>query len=115
MTKQMTEPTPTPVKDPIGYAVCQKSGCQQTHGLTELKKRYPTEESTKNLKCDKCGGMLTDKDGRANLSANPEIYTTITVEELERQKQEAIQAKRDEIAESQRHLKMLENDEIEDL
>lgn len=108
-------PKETDPRDPIGYAVCQQSGCQQTHGLSVLHINYPSAESTRNLKCEKCGGLLTDENGRANLSRNPEIYTTITLEELERQKQEAIQAKRDEIAESQRHLEMLENDEIEDL
>lgn len=107
----MTESTQTQEKDPKGYAVCQRSGCQQTHGLTELMKRYPTEESTKNLKCDKCGGLLTDERGHANLSANPTIIPTITVKEYEAKKQARIKRKKEEIAQAQRVLAMLEKED----
>lgn len=100
-------------KDPIGYAVCQRSGCQQTHPLTELKAKHPDKESSRNLKCEKCGGILTDKNGRANLSQNPTVIPTITVKELEANRQRRIKEKRAEIKRNQRELNALLKDEEE--
>lgn len=112
MINQMTAiPKATDPRDPIGYAVCQKSGCQQTHGLSVLKINYPSAEASKNLKCEKCGGLLTDENGRANLSRNPKIYTTITVKELEAQRQATIAEKREAVAQAQRELEYYENNE----
>lgn len=104
-------PKPTDPRDPKGYAVCQRSGCQQTHGLSVLFINYPTAESNKNLKCEKCGGLLTDERGHANLSRNPEIYTTITVKELDAQRQKNLAEKRAALAKAQRELDAVENDE----
>lgn len=93
------------------YVVCQKSGCQQTHELNALMKKYPTDESTKNLKCEKCGGVLTDEKGNGRLSSLPDVIPTITLEELDAQKRRSIKRKREEIEQAQRELEMLESDE----
>lgn len=60
------------------YVVCQTPRCQQT---------YPIEHFTpdsKDVACEKCGGVLIDQNGRANFSQNPTVIPVITIEEIEK-------------------------------
>lgn len=45
------------------YVVCQTSHCQQTYPLEYFGK---VTKETKNVSCEKCGGVLIDENGRAN-------------------------------------------------
>lgn len=63
------------------YVVCQTPKCQQTYPIEDFK-----PESV-NIACQKCGGVLIDENGRANLSQNPTVIPIVTVEELEAQEE----------------------------
>lgn len=54
----------------MAFVVCQTKRCQQTypiHHFGEITK------DTKGVKCEKCGGILIDENGRANLSQHPDV------------------------------------------
>ncbi|MEK3955671.1 hypothetical protein [Psychrobacillus sp. FSL K6-1464] len=89
----------------MGYLVCQKSKCQQTYPIKDFSK------DSKDVACEKCGGVLIDKDGRANMSQNATVIPVITAEELEVQRLEKIKRKHKELAALEREIQVLEDDE----
>lgn len=89
----------------MGYLVCQTGKCQQTYPIKDFSK------DSRDVACERCGGILIDKDGRANMSQNATVIPVITTEELEKQRQKKIQRKRQELAALQKELQVLEDDE----
>ena len=86
------------------YVVCQTSKCQQT---------YPIEQfnaESKNVFCEKCGGVLIDKDGRANLSQNPTVIPVITFEEIEEGRKRELSKKYKELELLQKDIQELEQE-----
>lgn len=57
------------------YVVCQSHDCQQTYPLETFTKQ------SKNVSCDKCGGVLIDKDGRATFSHNDTVIPVVKLDE----------------------------------
>jgi hypothetical protein len=84
------------------YLVCQTPKCQQTYPLEEF------EPEAKNVSCKKCGGVVVDGDGRANLSQNPHVIPIITVEEMEQNRKAKLERKRKEMARLQAEVTELE-------
>lgn len=90
------------------YVVCQNGNCAQTYPMYFFE---VITKDTKNISCDKCGGVLVDKDGRADLSANPDVLKFITEETLRKQDESELREKKkvlkkitDEIAELEERL-----------
>lgn len=89
------------------YVVCQTSRCQQT---------YPMEffgvvtKETKNVNCEKCGGILVDGEGRANFSQNAAVIPVITFEEIEEQRNKDLKEKRESLKQIEKEIKELEED-----
>lgn len=75
------------------YVVCQTKRCQQTYPIDYL---IEIKKETKNVTCEKCGGILIDKNGRGNLSKHPHVIHVIDDEYNEKIRQEEIQRKRQE-------------------
>ncbi|MCR6108601.1 hypothetical protein HXA34_20135 [Salipaludibacillus agaradhaerens] len=85
----------------MAYVVCQTGHCQQTYPMSFLGE---VTKETKNIKCEKCGGVLVDNAGRANLSQYATVIPVITIEELE----ELENGKRARLREKKEQLKELE-------
>lgn len=86
------------------YLVCQTPKCQQTYPISDFK-----PESV-NVPCAKCGGVLIDGDGRANLSQHAAVRPVITPEEIEAGKKKRLAQKRDELARLQQEIDVLEQE-----
>ncbi|WP_078598651.1 hypothetical protein [Evansella clarkii] len=86
------------------YVVCQTPKCQQTYPLNSFK-----PESV-NVPCAKCGGVLIDKDGRANMSQNPHVIPVITTDEIKQNRKEKLARKRKELARLQAEITELEQE-----
>lgn len=84
------------------YLVCQTPKCQQTYPIGDF------EPESKNASCEKCGGVVVDGDGRANLSRNPHVIPVITAEEIEQNRKTRLERKRDEMAKLQSEVTELE-------
>lgn len=87
------------------YIVCQTGNCAQT---------YPMEyfgvvtKDTKNISCEKCGGVLVDSEGRANFSQHADIRKFITTEDLNKRNKAELKRKRDELKQLQDDIAELE-------
>ena len=92
------------------YVVCQTSHCQQTYPIDSL---YPITKETKNIYCEKCGGVLVDENGHANFSQHGHVIPVITAEEIEASNRERLQSKRKELAILQGEIQQLEEEEEE--
>ena len=90
------------------YVVCQTSKCQQTYPLAHFGE---VTKDTKNVKCEKCGGVLIDENGRANFSQNPDVRPVIKVEELEAQRKAELKVKHQELARLKKAIRALENED----
>ena len=76
----------------MAYIVCQTSKCQQT---------YPVEQfnaESKNIKCEKCDGVLIDKNGRANFSQHSRVIPVIEISEMNKNNERKLKEKRNELA-----------------
>lgn len=89
------------------YVVCQTSRCQQTYPIDYFGE---ITKDTKDLSCEKCGGILVDSNGRVNFSQNPDVIPVITTEELEKQRQLTLEIKREILKELQEEIKELEEE-----
>lgn len=86
----------------MAYIVCQTSKCQQT---------YPVEQfnaESKNIKCEKCNGVLIDKKGRANFSQHSRVIPVIEISELNERREQELKEKRNELATLEREILELE-------
>lgn len=92
------------------YVVCQTSHCQQTFPIESL---FPINKETKNIRCEKCGGVLVDENGFANFSQHAQVRPVITPEEIEASIQKRLRAKREALAELQEEIQELEKEEKE--
>lgn len=88
------------------YLVCQTSKCQQTYPIHNFK------ATDTNVPCPKCGGVVIDKDGRADLSQNPHVIPVITTEEIEQGRKEKLARKRKELENLQSEVNQLEKEEV---
>lgn len=84
------------------YAVCQTPKCQQTYPLEDL------EPKLKSISCEKCGGIVVDDDGRANLSQNPHVLPVITKEEIDQNRKDRLNRKQYEMTILQAEITELE-------
>jgi len=87
------------------YVVCQTSKCQQTYPLAYFGE---ITKHTKNVKCEKCGGILIDNNGRANFSQHATVRPGIKPEELEAQQQAELKEKRKQLKRLKQEIKALE-------
>lgn len=87
------------------YIVCQTPKCQQTYPLSQFDK------DSVNVSCEKCGGVLIDKNGRANLSKNPTVIPVITAEEVEANRKRRLEEKRKQLNSLQAEVAELEKEE----
>lgn len=85
------------------YVVCQTPKCQQTYPLQDF------EPKSVNVSCEKCGGILIDGDGHANLSQHATIIPVITPEEIEYDRQMKLAGKREQLATLQSEIDVLED------
>jgi hypothetical protein len=90
------------------YVVCQTSRCQQTYPLEFLGE---ITVSTKDISCEKCGGVLVDSEGRANLSQNSTVIPVVTIEEIEKQRESSLKEKRRLLKELKKEIKELEKED----
>lgn len=91
------------------YAVCQTSYCQQTYELNELAEKIGgITKDTKNIACEKCGGVLVDEHGKANLSGNAAVRPVVDMEKYEEQQKRRLREKREELKEIQEEIQELE-------
>lgn len=86
------------------YLVCQTPKCQQTYPIENFK-----PESV-SVPCAKCGGVLIDENGRANLSQNPHVIPVITSEEIEQDRKDRLARKREQLAKLQDEIDELEQE-----
>jgi ribosomal protein S27E len=84
------------------YVVCQTSRCQQTYPIEQFKK------DSKNVSCEKCGGILIDSEGRGNLSQNPTVIPVISLEELKERSKVELEEKRKSLKQLKEEIKELE-------
>ena len=87
------------------YVVCQTGKCQQTYALEKFSKE------AKDVSCEKCGGVLIDGEGRANLSQNATVIPVISVEELSKQRNRELQRKREELKLLEEDIRVLEQED----
>lgn len=86
------------------YVVCQTPKCQQTYPLSNYK-----PESV-NVPCSKCGGVLIDENGRANMSQHSWVRPVITIEEIEENRKEELARKREQLERLQSEIDVLEQE-----
>jgi ribosomal protein S27E len=84
------------------YVVCQTARCQQTYPIEQFAK------DSKNVSCEKCGGVLIDSEGRGNLSRNPTVIPVISVEELKESELAELKEKRIQFKRLKKEIKELE-------
>jgi len=87
------------------YVVCQTSKCQQTYPMEYFGE---ITRETKNISCEKCGGVLVDQHGRANFSQNPTVIPVITVEEIEENRKRRLREKREQLKSLTKEIEELE-------
>ena len=98
------------------YAVCKNGRCAQTYSLDEIVKGRSEDifmkdiKITKGYRCEKCGGVVVDLDGKATLSGNPTVIPYITIEELEEQKKRDKKEAKRKIKEAKKELKRLKEE-----
>ena len=97
------------------YVVCQTPHCQQTYQIDELAEKIGgITKDTKNVPCEKCGGVLVDGNGRANFSGNPAVIPVVDMEKYEEQQKRRLRAKREELKEIQEEIQELEAEGYDD-
>jgi ribosomal protein S27E len=84
------------------YVVCQTGRCQRTYPIKQF-----TKES-KNVFCEKCGGILIDSEGRGNLSRNPTVIPVISLMELKERNEVNLREKRKLLNQLKKEIKELE-------
>lgn len=89
------------------YVVCQTSRCQQTYPMDFFG---VITKDTKDVSCEKCGGVLIDSNGKANFSQNPDVRPVTTIEELEEQRAIELREKKTQLKELEKEIKELEED-----
>lgn len=89
------------------YVVCQTPRCQQTYPLQQFQK------DDRNIHCEKCGGVLIDGHGRANLSQHKHVIPVITLDEIKQNHQKQLHDKRKALADLQEDIADLENEAYE--
>lgn len=98
------------------YAVCKNGRCAQTYSLDGIIKGRSEEvfmkdiKITKGYRCEKCGGIVVDTDGKATLSGSPTVVPYITLEELKEQKKCRKKEAKRKIKEAKAELKRIEED-----
>lgn len=98
------------------YAVCKNGRCAQTYLLDDIIKGRAEDvfmrdiKITKGYRCEKCGGIVVDLDGKATLSQHPDIVKFITIEELKEQKKRRYKEARKKLKEAKKELKQLDED-----
>ena len=90
------------------YVVCQTGRCQQTYPLEHLG---VITKDTKNINCEKCGGILVDENGRANFSKNAAVIPIIKPDEIEESRKRRLSEKREQLESLQREISELEGEE----
>jgi hypothetical protein len=68
-------------------------------------------ENTKDIICEKCGGVLVDSEGRANISQNSNVIPVVTIDELEKQRQRELKKKREELDLLEKEILILEKED----
>lgn len=89
------------------YVVCQTSRCQQTYPLEFFGE---VTANTKNIDCEKCGGVLVDSEGRANFSQNSAVIPVVTIEELEKQRDSDLKEKRKLMKQLKKEIREIESE-----
>lgn len=84
------------------YVVCQTGRCQQTYPLENFSK------DSKNVSCEKCGGILIDEEGRANFSRNATVIPVISMDELTVQREQELKRKREELELLKEEIRVIE-------
>lgn len=92
----------------MAYIVCQTGRCQQTYPMEYFGE---ITKDTKNISCDKCGGILVDENGRANFSQNATVIPVIVPEEQEAIRKRRLDEKREQLESLQREIEELEEEE----
>lgn len=90
------------------YVVCQTGKCQQTYPMDFFG---VITKDTKNVSCEKCGGILIDNEGRANFSQNSTVIPVISYEEIEEQRVTELNSKRNKIKQLEKEIKEIELEE----
>lgn len=89
------------------YVVCQTSKCQQTYPMDFFGE---ITKDTKDISCEKCGGVLVDSKGRANFSQNPDVRPVVSIEEIEERRRSELKVKRQQLKELQVEIEELEEE-----
>lgn len=55
------------------YVVCQSSICRQSYPIEYFGE---VTKETKNVSCEKCGGVLIDNDGQAKFFTKLSVYSS---------------------------------------
>lgn len=55
----------------MAYVVCQTPKCQQTYPMEQFNR------DSRNVSCEKCGGVVIDKDGGVRLSQNAAVIPVV--------------------------------------
>lgn len=93
------------------YVVCQTPHCQQTYQIDELAEKIGgITKDTKNVSCEKCGGVLVDGNGRANFSTLPDVRPVVDMEKYEEQQKQRLREKREQLKEIQAEIKELQEE-----
>jgi ribosomal protein S27E len=89
------------------YVVCQTPRCQQTYPMEHFG---VITKDTKNVSCDKCGGVLVDENGKANFSQNATVIPVIDMKEYEKNRKRELKEKKKEFARLKEEIRELEED-----
>lgn len=92
------------------YIVCQTGHCQQTYPLEYFG---VVTKDTKDIKCEKCGGILVDSNGKAQMSQNATVIPVIIPAEQKEKAERRLEQKREEYKQLEREMAEIEQ-EIEE-
>lgn len=90
------------------YVVCQTPRCRQTYPMSFFG--VVTRE-TKNISCEKCGGVLVGENGEVILSRNAAVIPVITAEEIENHRQRELTEKQKQVEFLNAQIKALKREE----
>lgn len=93
------------------YIVCQTKSCAQTYPIDEIG---VITKDTKNVKCEKCGGILIDENGRGLLSQHPHVIPGYDAEEAAKQRRLELKRKREERSRLDEEILALEKEDREE-
>ena len=98
------------------YAVCKNGRCAQTYSLDNVIKGRTEEvfmkdiKITKGYRCEKCGGVVVDMNGKATLSSHSAVIPYMTIEEVKKNKKSKEKELKRKIKKAKKELRRLKEE-----